>query len=703
MAIRIYRIKIKKAGPLNSDFELQPGDLNLVYGHNESGKTYIVETMINLLFKTGKRAPAKWNLRKWDLGGRIIVSGLEDDSVPFTKTGKKLEQYWEEGSGLPRDLSRLLVVKAGETVLTEEKEDGVGRGILKNYLSGEGLLDKIAARISKILQVTTVEDCLIVGPHKGEVKNRAQCEERLRSLNALLKDVELEYASGEVYYLRQKKKTIEAEQRKLEKAKRHYAAQLRNQIQTLRRKKDELPAEEELAKLEADIGIFDLKKTEAATKSNTLKELEGTSEDYRWTEKALGYYSDIISKHTVFGPKPILILIALLFFVGVLVSGFLRLNIPLVICGIGALAFFILYYMGTRNVLARSGESMELDSLKADFRSRFGSELIDRAVLEVQLEKLKENHIRATSLREEVERLNLEIDSFKISITETLKAFTGAERPPQQWRDSIRTLRGSIKDLEDEINLEDKKRVFLGVKEDEYLDEYPGAEWDPERYDTLNQEFEEIDEALNEEMEKLKQLKVRIIQETGSKSTDWEDLITALSDKREQTAEEYRDITAEILAKVQVNSAIEEFREKEDARIADGLKRVELTKPLQVLTAGSYNRIKQDEESGLVLVTGEDEEYPLADTSTGAQEQILLALRIGFASIAMEGQTAFLILDDAFQHSDWDRRKNLIAETLRLVKTGWQVFYFAMDDHIRDLFLEAGGELGDRFRSLELS
>jgi uncharacterized protein YhaN len=114
---------------------------------------------------------------------------------------------------------------------------------------------------------------------------------------------------------------------------------------------------------------------------------------------------------------------------------------------------------------------------------------------------------------------------------------------------------------------------------------------------------------------------------------------------------------------VQVNTAIEEFREQEDARIADGLKRDELTRPLQALTVGRYNRIKQDEESGLVLVTDEDEEYPLADTSTGAQEQILLALRIGFASIAMEGQTAFLILDDAFQHSDWDRRKNLIAET----------------------------------------
>jgi uncharacterized protein YhaN len=703
MAIRISRIKIKRAGPLDSDFELQPGDVNLVYGHNETGKTYIVETMINLLFKTGKRGPAKWNLRKWDLGGRIIVSGLEDDPVPFTKTGKKLEQYWEEGPGLPKDLSRLLVVKAGETVLAEEEEDGVGRGILKNYLSGEGLLDKIAARVSKSLQDTTVQESLIDGPQMGEVKNRMQCEERLRSLNALLKDVEQEYASGEVYYLRQKKETIEAEQKKLEKAKRHYAAQLYNQIQTLRRDKYELPAEEELAKLEADIGIFDLKKTEAETKSKTLKELEGTSEDYRWTEKALGYYSEIISKHTVFGPKPILILIALLFFVGVLVTGFLGLNIPLVICGIGALAFFILYYVGTRNVLARSGESTELDSLKADFSSRFGSELTNRAVLEVQLEKLKENYIRATLLREEVDKFTIEINSSKISITETLKAFTGVERPPQQWRDSIRTLRGRIKELEDEINSQDKKLVSLGVKEEEYLDKYPEAEWDAGRYDTLKQELADIDDVLDEEVGRLEQLKVRIIQETGSKSTDWEDLITALRDKREQTAKEYRDITADILAKVQVNTAIEEFREQEDARIADGLKRDELTKPLQALTAGRYNRIRQDEESGLVCVTDEDEEYSLADTSTGAQEQILLALRIGFASIVMEGQTAFLILDDAFQHSDWDRRKNLIAETLRLVKTGWQVFYFAMDDHMRDLFFEAGGELGDRFRSLELS
>lgn len=702
MTIRIDRIKLNRGGPLCNDFELEPGDLNLIYGHNETGKTYIVETMISLLFRTGSKSPAKWHLRGWDLGGRIIVFGLEDEPVSFTKTGKKLEQYWEEGSGLPRDLSRLLVVKAGETVLAEDGEDGVGRGILKDYLSGEGLLDNIADRISSTLKEATVQNHLIDGSQRGELKTRIQCEEDLRSLNTLFKDVEEGYTSGEVYSLQQKKEAIEAELKKLEKAKRYHAAQLHKQIQNRRRKKDELPTEEDLAKLEAVGGIFNSKKTEAETKSEKLKELEGTSKNYRWIEKALGVYSEIISKPVVSGPKPILILIALLFFVGVLVTGFLGLNIPLVICAIGALAFFILYFMRTRNALARSGESMELDNLKADFSSRFGFELTDRAVLEVQLEKLRENHILATSLREEMDKLTLEINSYKISITETLKAFTGAERPPQQWRDSIRTLRSSIKELENEIRSRDNKLVSLAVHEDEYLDQHPGAEWDERRYDTLRQKNAEIDDSLHGEMERLEKLKVRITQETGSKNTEWENLITELRNMLEEAAEKYREITAEILAKIQVNTAIQEFREEEDARIADGLKRDELTKPLRALTASRYNRIIQGQESGLVLLTGEDEEYLLADISTGAREQIYLALRMGFASIAMEGQTAFLILDDAFQHSDWDRRKNIIAHTLSLVENGWQVFYFTMDDHIRDLFLDAGGALGDRFRSLEL-
>lgn len=701
MAIRINRIKVSRGGPLGSDFEIEPGDLNLIYGHNETGKTYIVESMINLLFRTGSRSPAKWNLREWDIAGRIIVSGLEDDPVALTKTGRKLEDYWEEEPGLPRDLSRLLVVKAGETVLAEAEVDGVGRGILKDYLSGEGLLDKITARISNTLQDATVQDRLIDGAQRGEVKTRIQCEERLDTLNSLLTDVEEVYASGEIYFLRQRKEANEDDLKKLKSAKRYHAAQLHEEIETLSRKKDELPTEEELSKLEVDVRIHDLKKADTETKSATLKELEGTSEDYKWAEKALGDYSEIISKKVVSGPKPILILFTVLFLIGAVVTGLFRLNILLVLFGIGSLVSSILYYRAVRNTLAKSGESKELENLKADFSSRFDSELTNKAALQAQLDTLKENHIRATSLKEEVNKLTLEINSQKNSIMETLRAYTGVERPPQQWRDSIKELRDSIREHEDEILSADRKLHSLAIPEEEYLDQHPGTEWDAGRYDTLNQELVDINEALDGKMRILEQLKTRIAQEIRSKSTEWEDLITELTDKREQAAEEYRKMTAEILAKVQVNTTIEEFREEENTRITDGLKRHELTKPLHALT-GCYKSIRQEEDGGLVFVTDEDEEYSLAGISTGAQEQIFLALRIGFASIAMEGQTAFLILDDAFQHSDWDRRKNLINETLSLVKTGWQVFYFAMDDHIRDLFLEAGSALGDRFIRFEL-
>jgi len=94
--------------------------------------------------------------------------------------------------------------------------------------------------------------------------------------------------------------------------------------------------------------------------------------------------------------------------------------------------------------------------------------------------------------------------------------------------------------------------------------------------------------------------------------------------------------------------------------------------------------------------------YPLASLSTGAREQAFLALRMGFASIAMEGETGFLILDDAFQPSDWNRRKNLVAQTKSFVESGWQVFYFTMDDHMEELFKDEGATLGDGFRSHRL-
>jgi uncharacterized protein YhaN len=93
-----------------------------------------------------------------------------------------------------------------------------------------------------------------------------------------------------------------------------------------------------------------------------------------------------------------------------------------------------------------------------------------------------------------------------------------------------------------------------------------------------------------------------------------------------------------------------------------------------------------DYGDGAVKVLGDAADYYLADLSTGAREQVLLALRMGFASRLAGGQPLFMLLDDAFQHSDWQRRERLVGQVLNMVQAGWQVTYLTMDDHLRDLF-----------------
>jgi len=76
---------------------------------------------------------------------------------------------------------------------------------------------------------------------------------------------------------------------------------------------------------------------------------------------------------------------------------------------------------------------------------------------------------------------------------------------------------------------------------------------------------------------------------------------------------------------------------------------------------------------------------------------------MGISARLTGGDPLFLILDDAFQHSDWHRRDTLVKQVIKMAINGWQVTYLSMDDHIRDLFLKYGkGALKKQFRYFEL-
>ena len=63
MGIRIEKIDVRRGGPLVDDFKFDPADLNLVYGYNETGKTYVVEAIIQALFIANSRSRAYWSLQ----------------------------------------------------------------------------------------------------------------------------------------------------------------------------------------------------------------------------------------------------------------------------------------------------------------------------------------------------------------------------------------------------------------------------------------------------------------------------------------------------------------------------------------------------------------------------------------------------------------------------------------------------------------
>ena len=158
---------------------------------------------------------------------------------------------------------------------------------------------------------------------------------------------------------------------------------------------------------------------------------------------------------------------------------------------------------------------------------------------------------------------------------------------------------------------------------------------------------------------------------------------------------------AEIIGKRLLFDVIQDLRKDEDKNILEGLNSVAEGSLLNGIT-GRYESFHLDGDA--LFVSDAYQDFPLADLSTGAQEQVMLALRIGFATrlLGKEGDTLFLVLDDAFQYSDWDRREKLMDATVQLAKNGWQIFYFSMDDHIRELFDKRGKQFGKDYVSVSL-
>ena len=185
----------------------------------------------------------------------------------------------------------------------------------------------------------------------------------------------------------------------------------------------------------------------------------------------------------------------------------------------------------------------------------------------------------------------------------------------------------------------------------------------------------------------------------NSDARGWEQQLDLLSRIKQDAEERLARKKSEIIGKHMVSCAVSELREQEEEKLLKRLASPSIIKPLQAVTA-SYNSISMEDDQ--LLLSTDTAAYPFSLLSTGAMEQVLLCLRMGIASDLAGDDPMFILLDDAFQYSDWERREQLADQVMAYALNGWQVFYFTMDDHLRDLFIRKGKKLGEAFTEITL-
>lgn len=228
----------------------------------------------------------------------------------------------------------------------------------------------------------------------------------------------------------------------------------------------------------------------------------------------------------------------------------------------------------------------------------------------------------------------------------------------------------------------------LGIAKVEYLSEDPKIEYNAEELSNLEKKLKIIDEKYKELEQENLVLKNEITIATGSSiGEDWNILIERLNTKKKEILDQLRQKEAYIIAGIIVHQTINELLQEEEKQIQKNINSKEFCDLLYKIT-GKYNSLSINND-GKLTITSQMADYDLRDLSTGTKEQVLFALRVTLAEKIL-GNKAFFILDDAFQHSDYDRRPKLIDQLFTLADEGWQIIYLTMDDNIRDIFTNKG-------------
>lgn len=703
MAVQIKSIQIKKLGPL-SDLQFDLGMLNLIYGRNESGKTYIAEFLLHSIFRHARN----WDLRDINTAGSVNLQGLDDHISTFSPNSpKKIEDYWQENDrGLPVNMARLLVVKGGELALSDSSPGGVSREVLKNALTSQVLLDQIRGSIQPTVQKAEIIEQKISGRNQGQISDLNKLRNKLDDIDKLLKPIERNFSQGPV---RQIEDQIDYIQRQLDQqllAKRHHAFVLHKKQKKLLAERGNI-SNETLMSLRDKVRDHKKLKMELKKLAEEISSSQPETETYHWLESAVNIWEEKELENKDLPKKILMVSGAILLSAGLIntILQYIYSRPDLFWAGISIalIGGLLLVYFGLKLLRAAkySSEASERDSIQSLFKEKFGHSLKGATGLRAERKKYHEIFLKTKTKQEDLIKLETQVAADQQRINESFFELLGETCEEKLWETSLDGIQAQAAKMDEEISNLALDLARLTLDEAEYLDVPQNLAYDPQEQTDLEQQLSNLNAQLRSHNSELDTLKARAAEWTRDEiSSPWSDVLHNLRTLRNEINQSCIDLTAEIVAKIGLSEILSNIEKEEDQKILENINSEEVSSLLEKMT-GKYTSLNLTNDQ--LYANDAYQGYPLRDLSTGAREQIQLALRLGIASRISGGEPLFIILDDAFQHSDWDRRESLVKETVGLVKNGWQVIYLTMDDHIRDLFLKVGqAGLKNKFKYLQL-
>jgi len=730
--MKIKKITVKNYGPVK-DFFVDCKNINLIYGKNEAGKTALIDAITSALFQKKSIFPGQGRFEENSSATlkENITLVLEHLGKEYTFPGSfKLEKLMN----LPHyHLAGLFIIRAGDLTLREEDRKWQDR--VKEFLSGVPVnIERIKEKIGEEVGLTPTGEW----SDRQPIRKKSEIKEKEQRKKAFLSAIDrLESMHQKEKILKEKYQKREKLRRKIEKIKLLRSYLLHKRVkeafsnwsyQKMRVLDYERYLEEDrerwLKKERERQSLLDKKKAFERQLQEMKVELDKTDEEKLILEKeerklvnqkdrvaALSIFQDV--KKLVPSKEDIALRLVKLPLYGILGSalvlggaiflftwGLKNLNSALFLLfplfGVGICFSIFSYLIKKEEFNLKKLENSILERGKRIWPNLKSIDDIIQACDSFDA-KLSQVEAKLEYITEEEKKKSYKLKEKEGELESIEKRLQDVEEEIKKLRD--KTGLSSLFQLEQKLKEKEKIKLDMESKENalrDYLGTDDPSIWEKEaKKEVVRPEIDEEELIRENEVERELSMLNRDIQDLTAQITSFTQgelgrlnikevtgLWKELKKIEDDLTRSYFNKDAALLAWDILDKVSKEMEEILLNTVSDDKNGVSFY--FKLITSGRYTKVRWDEGS-IYVKDAHKREYPIDALSTGTQDQLFFSLRLGILKRGFPEGT-FILLDDAFLTSDATRRKHQIRICRRLAEEGWQIFYFTVDEALRDLF-----------------